>query len=34
LSAEKGPVGVQALAAACRSLDPYGLLNPGKLIAP
>jgi alkyldihydroxyacetonephosphate synthase len=34
LPAEKGLVGVQALAAACHSLDPNGLLNPGKLITP
>jgi len=34
LAAEKGLVGVQALAAACHTLDPNGLLNPGKLITP
>ena len=34
LPAEKGLVGVQALAAVCQTLDPYGLLNPGKLIRP
>jgi alkyldihydroxyacetonephosphate synthase len=34
LPAEKGLVGMQALAAACQSLDPNGLLNPGKLVTP
>jgi alkyldihydroxyacetonephosphate synthase len=34
LPAEKGLVGVRALAAACLSLDPNGLLNPGKLVTP
>ena len=33
LPAEKGPLGMRLLAAACRELDPQGLLNPGKLLA-
>lgn len=33
LPAEKGPQGMRLLAAACRELDPQGLLNPGKLLA-
>ncbi len=32
LAAEKGSLGLQALAAARQSLDPDGLLNPGKLL--
>jgi alkyldihydroxyacetonephosphate synthase len=32
LPAEKGPAGMRLLAAACRELDPQGLLNPGKLL--
>ncbi len=32
LSQEKGLVGMAALAAACRALDPDGLMNPGKLL--
>jgi alkyldihydroxyacetonephosphate synthase len=33
LPVEKGPAGMRLLAAACRELDPQGLLNPGKLLA-
>jgi alkyldihydroxyacetonephosphate synthase len=33
LSAEKGPLGMQAIAAAYHQLDPKGIMNPGKLIA-
>jgi alkyldihydroxyacetonephosphate synthase len=33
LSAEKGPLGMQAIRAALRTFDPDGLMNPGKLIA-
>ncbi|MEN8181550.1 MAG: FAD-binding oxidoreductase [Myxococcota bacterium] len=29
---EKGAVGLEALRAACRSLDPQGIMNPGKLL--
>lgn len=32
LLAEKGPLGLELLAAAQRTLDPDGLLNPGKLV--
>jgi alkyldihydroxyacetonephosphate synthase len=32
LKAEKGPIGIDTLTAVCRSLDPEGLLNPGKLL--
>ena len=32
LSQEKGLAGMAALAAACRALDPDGLMNPGKLL--
>jgi alkyldihydroxyacetonephosphate synthase len=32
LSHEKGLAGLSALAAACRALDPGGLMNPGKLL--
>lgn len=32
LPLEKGAVGIQALHAACRALDPDGLMNPGKLL--
>lgn len=32
LKAEKGPIGVDTLKAVCRTLDPEGLLNPGKLL--
>ncbi len=31
LPAEKGELGVAALEAACRTLDPTGMMNPGKL---
>jgi alkyldihydroxyacetonephosphate synthase len=31
LPAEKGPLGMQALQAACSSFDPDGMMNPGKL---
>jgi alkyldihydroxyacetonephosphate synthase len=31
LPAEKGPLGMEALQAACRSFDPDGMMNPGKL---
>ena len=33
LSLEKGPLGLQALEAACRTLDPRGVMNPKKLVA-
>ena len=33
LSVEKGPLGLQTLGAACRTLDPRGVMNPGKLLA-
>lgn len=33
LEAEKGNLGMQALAAACRAFDPDGMMNPGKLLA-
>jgi alkyldihydroxyacetonephosphate synthase len=33
LPAEKGALGMEALAAACRLFDPHGLMNPGKLLA-
>ena len=32
LPAEKGPVGMHVLTSVCQTLDPQGLLNPGKLI--
>lgn len=32
LPLEKGSVGIQVLHAACRALDPDGLMNPGKLL--
>lgn len=32
LAAEKGELGMRLLEAACRTLDPQGVLNPGKLI--
>lgn len=32
LEAEKGPWGLEALQALCRTLDPWGLMNPGKLV--
>lgn len=32
LAAEKGPLGVAAIAAACRQFDPERVMNPGKLI--
>ena len=31
LPAEKGPLGIALLRAACRALDPDGIMNPGKL---
>jgi len=31
LPAEKGPLGMDALRAACKSFDPDGMMNPGKL---
>ena len=34
LTAEKGLLGMQVLRAACRALDPDGLMNPGKLLEP
>jgi alkyldihydroxyacetonephosphate synthase len=34
LVAEKGEVGLQVLEQLCRALDPDGIMNPGKLIAP
>lgn len=33
LPAEKGPLGMALLGAACKELDPQGLMNPGKLLA-
>jgi alkyldihydroxyacetonephosphate synthase len=33
LAREKGAAGVSALAAVCRTLDPEGRMNPGKLLA-
>jgi alkyldihydroxyacetonephosphate synthase len=33
LAAEKGALGLQALADVCRRFDPQGLMNPGKLVA-
>ncbi len=32
LETEKGPLGLEALKAACRLFDPEGLMNPGKLV--
>lgn len=32
LASEKGPLGIELLRAACRALDPHGLMNPGKLL--
>jgi alkyldihydroxyacetonephosphate synthase len=32
LESEKGPLGIDALKAVCRTFDPKGLLNPGKLL--
>jgi alkyldihydroxyacetonephosphate synthase len=32
LKAEKGPIGIDTLRAICRTLDPEGVLNPGKLL--
>ncbi len=32
LEAEKGPLGLAALEAACRVFDPEGFMNPGKLV--
>jgi len=32
LTAERGPLGMQVLRAACRALDPQGMMNPGKLL--
>jgi alkyldihydroxyacetonephosphate synthase len=33
LEAEKGPLGVALIAAAARTMDPDGMMNPGKLLA-
>ena len=33
LALEKGPLGLQTLQAACRTFDPRGVMNPGKLVA-
>lgn len=33
LATEKGRLGLEALAAACRAFDPHGRMNPGKLLA-
>jgi alkyldihydroxyacetonephosphate synthase len=33
LAAEKGPLGISALADLCHTFDPQGVMNPGKLIA-
>jgi alkyldihydroxyacetonephosphate synthase len=33
LSAEKGAVGIQMLETVCASVDPHGIMNPGKLLA-
>jgi alkyldihydroxyacetonephosphate synthase len=33
LSLEKGPLGLRTLQAACRTLDPRGVMNPKKLVA-
>ncbi len=32
LTSEKGALGMEVLRAACRALDPYGMMNPGKLL--
>jgi len=32
LTAQRGPLGMQVLRAACRALDPQGMMNPGKLL--
>jgi hypothetical protein len=32
LVAEKGALGILALEGALHALDPYGMMNPGKLI--
>ena len=32
LPAEKGPLGIEALRAVCKSFDPDGMMNPGKLV--
>jgi alkyldihydroxyacetonephosphate synthase len=32
LPAEKSPAGMELLGAACRALDPEGMMNPGKLL--
>jgi alkyldihydroxyacetonephosphate synthase len=32
LPAEKGALGISALADLCKRFDPHGLMNPGKLI--
>ncbi|HJW54238.1 MAG TPA: FAD-binding oxidoreductase [Burkholderiaceae bacterium] len=34
LPAEKGPLGIGAMRALCRHFDPYGMMNPGKLLPP
>jgi len=32
LPQEKGVLGMDAIRALCKSLDPYGMMNPGKLV--
>lgn len=32
LAAEKGPLGMEVLRSVCRTLDPAGIMNPGKLL--
>ena len=32
MTAEKGSLGMQFLLAACRTFDPQGMMNPGKLL--
>src|SRR5690606_408726 len=34
LPAEKGRLGIEALATVCRQFDPQGIMNPGKLVGP
>ena len=33
LAAEKGTLGMAAIASLCRQFDPKGIMNPGKLVA-
>jgi alkyldihydroxyacetonephosphate synthase len=33
LGAEKGTLGLAAIATLCRHFDPKGIMNPGKLVA-